>query len=63
MYADDLRQFVDTGWGAVNAVADHVAHAKPKRYTETWRERRFDAIANGHPLVDKTYELLAAAAD
>jgi len=63
MYVDDLKQFADTGWGAVNAVADFVAHQQPKRYTPTWRERRFDLIAGGHPMLDKTYELLEAVSD
>ena len=51
--APDLLQFRGTGWGAVNAMADLVAHSKPNRLTANWSENNWSRIMNGHVLVDQ----------
>lgn len=56
--APDLARFRETGWAAVNAVADHVAHVIPLRQVTGWRESRFARIAFGHPLLDRAVDLL-----
>jgi phage/plasmid-like protein (TIGR03299 family) len=62
MYMEDLKAkgLSGTGWGAINAVADFVAHSMPRRQTATWRERRFDQITSGHPMLDKARDLVLA---
>ena len=57
--ADDLQNFRGTAWGFVNAAADMADHAQPIRMTATSRENRLKDIFNGHPLLDKAYELVA----
>lgn len=59
--ADDLQNFRGTKWQFVNAAADMAGHAQPIRMTATSRENRLKDIINGHPLLDKAYELVLAA--
>lgn len=59
--ADDLQNFRNTKWQFVNAAADMADHAQPFRMTATSRENRLRDIFNGHPLLDKAYELVLAA--
>lgn len=59
--ADDLQNFKNTKWQFVNAAADMADHAQPLRMTATSRENRLKDIFNGHPLLDKAYELVLAA--
>ena len=59
--ADDLQNFKNTKWQFVNAAADMADHAQPIRMTATSRENRLKDIFNGHPLLDKAYELVLAA--
>lgn len=59
--ADDLQNFRNTKWQFVNAAADMADHAQPIRMTATSRENRLKDIFNGHPLLDKAYELVLAA--
>ena len=59
--ADDLQNFKNTKWQFVNAAADMADHAQPVRMTATSRENRLKDIFNGHPLLDKAYELVLAA--
>lgn len=58
--ADDLQNFRNTKWQFVNAVADIADHAQPIRMTATSRENRLKDIFNGHPLLDKAYDLVLA---
>ena len=58
--ADDLQNFKGTAWGFVNAAADFADHAQPLRMTATSRENRLKDIFNGHPLLDRAYELVTA---
>jgi hypothetical protein len=61
-YMPDIEQFRNTAYGVVNAMADMVAHASPKRKTETYQERNFERIVYGHPMLDAIYELAMAKA-
>lgn len=56
--ADDLANFRGTKWQVINAAADMADHAQPLRMTATGRENRLNSIFSGHPLLDRTYELV-----
>jgi len=58
--APDLGKFKDTAWGFVNAVSDFATHIQPLRKTDTFRENLFMKTVDGHVLIDKAYELIAA---
>ena len=58
--ADDLQNFRNTKWQFVNAAADMADHAQPMRMTTTSRENRLKDVFNGHPLLDRAYELVMA---
>ena len=60
LQADDLQNFYGTKWQFVNAAADMADHAQPIRMTATSRENRLKDIFNGHPLLDRAYELVNA---
>lgn len=55
-FMPDISQFRNTAYGLVNAVSDFVAHTSPLRSTETFKERNFEKIVNGHPLLDAVVE-------
>lgn len=54
---DDLKPFAGTAWRGVQAVASYATHAQPIRQTETWRERRWESLIDGHQLQQKAHEL------
>lgn len=54
---DDLKPFRGTAWGALQAVAEYVSHAEPKRKTETFRERRFEQLIDGHKFLSEAHKL------
>jgi len=58
--APDLQRFRGTGWAAINAVSDWVAHAPPRRATETWRDRRMELVTEGAPMLDQAHDLIMA---
>ena len=57
---DDLANFRGTGYGFVNAVSDWAGHATPLRETSGYYGNLFDKVTNGHPILDKAYELVTA---
>jgi phage/plasmid-like protein (TIGR03299 family) len=57
----DIRRFRGTAWGALNAVGDFAAHVGPVKYTPMYRENQFARIVDGHPLLDRAYDMLKAA--
>ena len=57
--APDLAKFQGTSWGFIQAVTDLVNHTQPRRETATYQSQLFNKILNGHPIVDKAYELVA----
>ena len=60
--ADELANFRGTGFGVVNAVSDMVSHAEPIRMTDSYFGNLFDKVTNGHPLLDRVYEMVNAEA-
>ena len=61
-YMPDIKQFRNTAWGAVNAMADMVAHSSPRRNTATYQENNFERIVIGHPLLDLMLQKVTAKA-
>ena len=59
MLAPDIRKFLGTKWGFLNAVADYVDHGGCKK-TKNWEENRFARIIDGGNLLDKAYQAVAA---
>ena len=59
--APDLVKFKGTAWGAVNAMADMVAHTAPNRMTATYAENNWGKIMTGHALVDQMAQMVAVA--
>lgn len=52
IYTVDLRPYVGTAWGLINAAAAFAAHRVPQRNTSTYRENNMEKIINGHPILD-----------
>ena len=61
-HAPDLEQMKKTAYRFINAVSDHATHAEPIRRRENFDEARFIRSVEGHPLIDRAYSLLSAAA-
>ena len=57
--APDLVKYFGTAYGAVNAMADMVAHAAPARMTSNYAENNWGRIMAGHKLVDDMVEAFA----
>ncbi len=51
--APDIAKFQGTAWGAINAMADLVAHSLPHKQTTSYDEKNFARIIDGHPLFDQ----------
>ena len=60
MLSPDLVNFMNTKWGFINAVADHVDHGNPARLTKNYAENRWGKIINGHPTLDMAMALVNA---
>ena len=61
--ADDLANFVGTGYGVINAVSDMVSHSEPMRMTDSYFGNLFGKVMEGHPLLDKAQQLVYAMAE
>lgn len=61
-YMPDIKQFRNTAWGALNAMADFCDHSSPKRNTATYQENNFERIVIGHPLLDMMLQKVTAKA-
>ena len=57
--AEDIQKFKGTAWGFVNAVADYVDHTEPFRHTQSFDERRWGQIIDGHRVLDMAYAQVA----
>ena len=57
----DLANFANTKWGVLNAVSDFVDHTVPQRNTDTFKEKNFARIVDGHDIFDRAYALLNVA--
>lgn len=53
----DIKQFKGTVYGAVNAMADLVAHRPPSRMTANYYENNWNRLVNGHEVLDNFYKL------
>ena len=56
----DIAKFLGTKYGFVNAVADWCDHAEPQRNTSDYQANNWGRIINGHPILDRAYELVTA---
>jgi phage/plasmid-like protein (TIGR03299 family) len=61
--ADDLANFIGTGYGVVNAVSDMISHSEPMRITDSYYGNLFGKVMEGHPLLDKAQQLVYAMAE
>jgi len=59
--APDLKGLGKNGYRFINAISDHATHVKPLRETSTYRENLFLKTLEGHPMIDKAYQMLKAA--
>lgn len=59
MIRPDIKKFLNSKWGFVNAVSDYVGHSAPARVTANYQENNWGKIMNGHPLLDKAMNLVA----
>lgn len=56
----DIAKFLGTKYGFINAVADWCDHAEPLRNTADYQANNWGRIMNGHPILDRAYELVTA---
>lgn len=61
-HAPDLEPLRRTEYRFLNAVSDHATHADPIRRKEKFHEALFSRSVEGHPLLDRAYQLLSQAA-
>lgn len=54
----DIAQYMNTAYGAVNAMSDYVTHSEPKRNTATFKENRWDKLMEGHVIFDRFVQLV-----
>lgn len=54
----DIAKFMNTAWGAVNAMSDFITHSVPKRNTKNFNENRWGKIMDGHVMLDQFVELV-----
>lgn len=54
----DIAKFMNTAWGAVNAMSDFITHSAPKRNTKNFNENRWGKIMDGHVMLDQFVELV-----
>lgn len=60
MLRPDIKQFLGTKWGFINAVSDYVGHGDPARHTKNYAENRWGQIINGHKLLDMATSIVSA---
>ena len=54
----DIAQFLNTGWGVVNAMSDMVSHSAPRRASKSYQENNWGRIMDGHKLLDRMTSLV-----
>ena len=60
--APDLHHVGKNAYRFLCAVSDFATHAKPLRETANYRENVFAKTVDGHPLIDKAYDMAVSAA-
>ncbi len=58
--APDIENFRFTKWGVLSAVSDFTFHKPAGRETDTYAERLFTKAVDGHPIMDKAFEIISA---
>lgn len=58
--APDLSQLGNNAYRFINAVSDFATHADPIRRTKNYKENLFMRTYEGHPMIDKAYQIMAA---
>lgn len=56
--AEDIKQFKNTAYGAINAFADFVDHKDPNRITNNYYENSWYRLINGDNNLDRFYKAL-----
>ena len=56
--APDLVGTPKTGWRFINAVSDFATHVEPLRKTQNYQENLFARTMDGHPVIDRAYEIV-----
>ena len=59
--APDLKDLGNNGYRFINAVSDFATHSNPLRRTANYQENLFARTVEGNPLIDKAYQMVAAA--
>ena len=59
--APDLKGVGNNGYRFINAVSDFATHSNPLRRTVNYQENLFARTVEGNPLIDKAYQMVAAA--
>ena len=59
--APDLKGLGNNGYRFINAVSDFATHSNPLRRTVNYQENLFTRTVEGNPLIDKAYQMVAAA--
>lgn len=59
--APDLQDVGRNAYRFINAVSDFATHAAPLRKTANYKENLFSRTVEGHPLIDKAYQMVKAA--
>lgn len=57
-YMPDIAKFRGTAWAMVNATSDFVGHSAPQRRTDSFEENRWGKIMSGHPVMDRSVEII-----
>lgn len=55
MLAPDILQYKNTAYGVINAASDFATHATPQRITDTYREKNFGKVLDGHIIIDTVF--------
>lgn len=59
--APDLRDLGNNAYRFINAVSDFATHAEPLRKTANYKENLFARTTEGHPMIDRAYQMVCAA--
>ena len=55
MLAPDLMKYAGTAYQVVQAASDFATHATPQRNTQTYQERNFSRVLDGHTVIDTSF--------
>jgi len=60
--APDLKILPKNSYRLINAISDFATHAKPLRETTSYKENLFLKTMEGHPIIDKAYNMIKSVA-